>query len=148
MKKRNIVIIVILALITFGLYSIFWYFMTRKEMVSRGADIPTAWLVFVPIVGFWWLYKFCMGVEKVSAGKMSGMTLFILFIIVGLVGMAFAQDTLNKVADYDMTYAPSFPQGGMQMGQPNTNIYPGNVMAQPPQNNFPPQQPPTNLPPA
>lgn len=99
MKKRNIVIVVLLSLITLGIYSIYWEVVTKKEMVSQGADIPTAWLIIIPFVNIYWLYKYCMGVEKVSSGKMSGILLFVLFILFGIIGQAVAQDTLNKVAD-------------------------------------------------
>lgn len=102
--------VLLLSLITLGIYGIYWEVVTKKEMVSQGADIPTAWLIIIPLVNIWWLYKYCMGVEKVSGGKMSGILLFILFLLFSIVGMAVAQDTFNKVADAPAV-APVSPAG-------------------------------------
>jgi hypothetical protein len=113
MKKRNVIMVLLLSLITLGIYGIYWEVVTKKEMVSQGADIPTAWLIIIPLVNIWWLYKYCMGVEKVSGGKMSGILLFILFILFSIVAMAVAQDTFNKVADAP-ALAPVSPAGESQ----------------------------------
>lgn len=45
--------VLLLPLITFGIYQIVWYVKTKNEMNQLGATIPTAWLVIVPIVNIW-----------------------------------------------------------------------------------------------
>ena len=74
-------------------------------MNENGAKIPTAWLIIVPIVNFWWMWKYGEGVEVVTNGKMSGVLAFILMLLLGFIGQAIIQDSFNKVADG----APSSP---------------------------------------
>ncbi|MGD9841238.1 MAG: hypothetical protein AB7U87_06055 [Candidatus Bipolaricaulis sp.] len=70
--------------------------MTKNEMNAAGAQIPSAWLIL--IVNIWWLWKFCEGVDHVTKGKMSAGVAFILFWLVGLIGTAIVQHSLNKEA--------------------------------------------------
>ncbi|NBU33013.1 DUF4234 domain-containing protein [bacterium] len=66
MKKRSPVAVLLLPFVTFGIYSIYWLVKTKGEMKALGADIPTAWLIIVPLVNFWWYWKYCKGVEQVT----------------------------------------------------------------------------------
>ena len=49
MTKRSVLSVVALTLITFGIYAIVWTVKTKREMVKAGAEIPTSWLLLVPI---------------------------------------------------------------------------------------------------
>ena len=99
MKNRSPLAVVLLTIVTFGIYGIYWEVSTKVEMVEKGADIPTAWLIIIPIANLYWAYKYCMGVEKVSNGKMSGVMALVLMLVLGVVGMAIIQDTFNKLGD-------------------------------------------------
>lgn len=99
MKNRSPLAVVLLTLVTFGIYGIYWQVSTKIEMVEKGADIPTAWLIIIPVANLYWAYKYCMGVEKVSNGKMSGVMALVLMLVLGVVGMAIIQDTFNKLGD-------------------------------------------------
>ncbi len=99
MKKRNPAAVLLLPLVTFGIYSIYWMVQTKKEMVARGAEIPTAWLIIVPIANYWFLYKYSMGVEKVTGGKLNGLLVFIGHAVIGFVMSAIVQDSFNNVSD-------------------------------------------------
>jgi len=55
--KRNIWLVIFLLLITFGLYSIYWLVVTKTEMNIQGAKIPTSWLLIIPLVMFYYLYR-------------------------------------------------------------------------------------------
>ena len=100
MTKRSIVGVVVLSLITFGIYNIYWEVKTKIEMTSMGADIPTAWLIIIPIANIYWLWKWSAGVEHVSRGKMSGAVAFLLMFLVGwVIGPAIIQVTFNDIAD-------------------------------------------------
>ena len=96
MKKRNPIAVLLLPFITFGIYAIVWMVKTKDEMVAKGAEIPTAWLIIIPIVNIWWEWKYCAGVEKVTGGKMSGVLAFILLFLLGSIGAAIIQDSFNK----------------------------------------------------
>jgi heme/copper-type cytochrome/quinol oxidase subunit 4 len=60
-KKRNILAVYLFAIITLGIYLIYWLVQTKKEMNSLGASIPTAWLLIIPIANLYWMWKYCEG---------------------------------------------------------------------------------------
>jgi hypothetical protein len=97
MKKRNPAAVFFLPLITFGIYGIVWSVKTKNEMKRLGADIPTAWLIIIPLVNYYWYWKYAQGVEKVTNGQMSAALAFVLLILLGLIGMAIVQSEFNKV---------------------------------------------------
>lgn len=98
MKKRNPIAVFFLPLITLGIYGIVWYVKTKEEMVSLGAEIPTAWLLIVPLANIWWIWKYSLGVEKVTNEKMSAALALVLLLLLGIIGMAVIQNTFNKIA--------------------------------------------------
>ncbi len=93
---RHPVKVMLLPLVTFGIYSLVWYITLRREMNLMGAGIPSPWLLIVPIVNLFWVWKFCEGVEIVSGKKLSGPAAFLLLFFLGVIGMAVIQDKLNK----------------------------------------------------
>ena len=97
MTKRSVVAVILLTIVTFGIYSLVWMVKTKGEMVKAGADIPTAWLLIVPIASIYWMWKFAGGVEHVTRGKQSQVMAFILMFVLGVIGMAIIQSELNKV---------------------------------------------------
>jgi|HubBroStandDraft_5_1064220.scaffolds.fasta_scaffold709349_1 hypothetical protein len=96
MTKRSVAAVIILSIITFGIYSIVWFVKTKDEMVRQGADVPTAWLMIVPIASIYWMWKWAGGVERVTGSKFSQAVAFILVFLLGLIGMAIIQDAFNK----------------------------------------------------
>jgi hypothetical protein len=100
MTRRSVVLVLLFSLITFGIYGIYWYVATKDEMVSKGADIPTGWLIIIPIASIYWVWRWSAGVEHVSRGKMSGGVTFLLMFLLGWpIGMAILQATFNGIAD-------------------------------------------------
>lgn len=99
MKKRSPIAVVLLSIVTLGIYSIYLLVKTKYEMNRMGAEIPTALLMIVPIVSIWWLWKYSQGVEKVTNEQMSGVLAFILVWLLGFIGQAIVQDSFNKVAE-------------------------------------------------
>jgi len=102
MNKRSVVAVILLSIITFGIYALVWFVKTKGEMVKTGADIPTAWLLIVPIANLYWQWKWAGGVEHVTRGKMSQAVAFILVFLLGLIGMAIIQSSFNKAIDEGM----------------------------------------------
>jgi len=105
MKQRSPIAVLLLPLITFGIYSIVWLVKTKGEMNSRGAEIPTAWLIIIPFVNVWWMWKYSEGVERVTAANISGVVSFILLFLLGSIGQAIIQNSFNKVGFIDPTPA-------------------------------------------
>lgn len=98
MTKRSPIGVFILSLITLGIYMLWWSVVTKIEMNAKGAQIPTAWLIIVPIVNWYWLWKFSEGVETVTNKGMSAAVAFLLLFFLGPIGGAIIQSELNKVA--------------------------------------------------
>jgi len=99
MNKRSVVAVILLTCITFGIYSIVWFVKTKGEMVKHGADIPTAWLMIVPIANIYWQWKWAGGVEHFTRGKTQQVIAFILIFLLGIIGMAIIQASFNKAID-------------------------------------------------
>ena len=98
MQKRSPLTVLVLSLITCGLYMLYWSVVTKREMNTQGAQIPTAWLLIIPIVNLYWSWKFSEGVETVTKSGMSGPVAFLLLYLLGPIGAAIIQNELNKVA--------------------------------------------------
>jgi hypothetical protein len=98
MTQRSPATVFILSFITLGIYGIVWYVKTKGEMNAKGADIPTAWLMIVPIVSLFWLWKWSQGVEKVTGGSSSAGVAFALMFFLGPIGAAVIQSKFNQVS--------------------------------------------------
>ncbi len=98
MQHRDPIMVILLSIITLGIYSLFWYVTTKNEMNAKGAQIPTAWLIIIPFVNIWWYWKFCEGVELVTNKAMGVAVAFLLLWLLGAIGEAIIQSELNKVA--------------------------------------------------
>lgn len=98
MKNRNVFAVFALPFITFGIYGIYWVVKTKGEMNKLGADIPTAWLVIIPIVNIWWLWKYCEGVDIITNNRLSTPIAFLLVMLLGTIGYAVIQNDFNNLA--------------------------------------------------
>ncbi|HEX2689391.1 MAG TPA: DUF4234 domain-containing protein [Kofleriaceae bacterium] len=99
MTKRSVVAVILLTLITFGIYHLYWFVKTKDEMVEQGANIPTGWLLIVPIASIYWMWKWSEGVELVTRGKMSAGVSFLLIFLLPLIGTAILQSTFNNTPE-------------------------------------------------
>jgi hypothetical protein len=98
MTKRSPIVVFILCLVTCGIYGIVWYVKTKGELVSKGANIPTAILLIIPFVNFYWLWKYSQGVEQVTSGGFGAAVAFLLLLFTGPIGMAVLQNKFNELA--------------------------------------------------
>ena len=96
MKNRSPIVVVLLSLITFGIYALVWHVQTKNEMNrAYDAGIPTAWLLLVPFVGpLYWTWKWCAGAERATG--MSGAVVFLLMILVPIVGIPVMVSKFNE----------------------------------------------------
>ncbi len=99
LQYRSPIMLIVFAILTFGLYGLYWQVVTKGDLNASGADIPTAWLIIIPIANILWMWKFCEGVELVTEGKMTGVVAFLLVFFLGIIGGAIIQDALNKLAE-------------------------------------------------
>jgi hypothetical protein len=98
MQKRSPIAVVLLTIVTFGIYALVWHVKTKREMNARGADIPPSWLLLVPLVNFYWLWKWAEGVEVVTRRAMSSAAAFVLIVLTGFIGQGIVQAKLNQAA--------------------------------------------------
>ena len=99
MKNRSVLAVVLLPFVTLGIYSIYWSVTTKGELNQNGAEIPTAWLLIVPLVNIYWMWKYYEGAEKVTGGKVNGVLMFVLHLFVtSIISTALCQDAYNKLS--------------------------------------------------
>lgn len=77
MTKRSAITVFLLSSVTCGIYWIIWLASTKDEMNARGAKIPSAIHLFIPILGLIWIWKWCQAAEQVTGGKVSAGTAMI-----------------------------------------------------------------------
>ncbi|MDB5171121.1 MAG: hypothetical protein JWO35_815 [Candidatus Saccharibacteria bacterium] len=98
MRQRSIVKMILLSLVTFGIYSLYWSISTKNEMNRLGANVPTAWLLIIPFVSIYWLWKYSEAVDQVTSNKVSAPLAFVVEAFLGFVGDLVIQSEFNKLA--------------------------------------------------
>lgn len=98
-KRRHPAAVIILTLITFGIYSIYWFVKTKDEINSFGSQIPTGWLLIIPIANFYFLYKYFEGFSNAVKKDNNGLLWFLVYIIFSPVAVIIVQMELNKFAE-------------------------------------------------
>ncbi len=98
MKHRSVPGVLFLSIITLGIYSIIWNVKTEQELNKNGGEVPTAWLMIIPLINFYWLWKYFEAAEKATSGRSSAIVNFIISIS-GLyfVVMMYLQHEYNRV---------------------------------------------------
>ncbi len=97
MMKQGAIKIILLTFVTCGIYGIYWLYKIGEELRERGADIPGFWQAFVPILGLLWLYKWAQGIEQVSGGRTSAVTLLIVYLFFFPAAVFMVQGALQDV---------------------------------------------------
>jgi hypothetical protein len=98
MRNRSVLAVVLLPFVTLGIYTLYWFVSTKGELNNKGASIPTAWLLIIPLVNIWWMWKYFEGAEQVTNNKVNGVLMFVLALLVtSLISSAICQDTYNKL---------------------------------------------------
>lgn len=131
-KQRNILTVYLLWIITFGIYGIVWFVKTKNEMNEAGAQIPTAWLMIIPIVNIFWLYKYCEGYATVAKKDNNPGVWFLVAFIPGIniVAPGLFQSTFNSLSGAAAGSSVGMPQqqsGQDQMQQPQQPQQPGQI---------------------
>jgi len=96
--KRDVLVVYLLGIVTFGIYFIVWMVKTKTEMNSLGAQIPTAWLIIVPIANIYWLYKYSEAFSLYVKKDNNAVMWFLLFWFISIITPAIVQSELNKLA--------------------------------------------------
>ena len=101
-KRRNMVVQVFLMIITLGIYGIYWFYVTSKEMIEhKGLDgSPGLWTVLslIPLVNLYAEYKQGEAVEALTDGSVNRWIIFILWLVFSPAVWFIVQTELNKRA--------------------------------------------------
>ena len=97
-KRRNIFLVYIFSFFTFGIYLLYWLISTKNEMNRLGADIPTGFLLIIPIANLFWVYKYCEGFATKVKKDNNTLLWFILYILLSIIIPAIVQSELNKMS--------------------------------------------------
>src|SRR5258708_28336021 len=102
-RNRSMLIQVVLFCVTFGIYSIYWFYSVACELQEATGDseaIPALWtvLLFVPIANIYSLYKFSELYEKSSPDSFNRGLLFVLWLVFSPAVWLIAQTPLNHSA--------------------------------------------------
>lgn len=98
MQPRSPVTVILLTLVTLGIYALVWHVKTKNEMNRvYVAEIPTAWLLLVPFVGgIYWMWKWSEGAEKATG--VSSISVFLLMMCIPIVGIPVMVGKFNAAA--------------------------------------------------
>lgn len=116
MRQRSIPKMILLSIVTLGIYSVYWSVSTKNEMNRLGAQVPTAWLLVIPLVNIYWMWKYSQAVEQITGTKISAPLAFVVEYFLGFIGDLIIQTEFNKlatapVADSSQPYGPPVDSG-------------------------------------
>ena len=135
-KQRNRFLVYLFSIISFAIYGIYWLVSTKNEFNSLGAKVPTAWLLIIPIVNFYWFFKYYQAFA-VNVKKDNNTALWVILgFLVGFIMPFIIQTELNKIANQDNqeTENNQNPQNPSNEQQPQQAQEQDMQKFQPPQN--------------
>ncbi|MBU0586035.1 DUF4234 domain-containing protein [Candidatus Micrarchaeota archaeon] len=101
-KVRNPLMVVVFGFITLGIYWLYWFYETRKELYGlikkQGNVVVDTILLFVPLVNLWVLYKYSLDIEELSKGKQNKWVILLLWIVLFPIAQYMIQEEINKHA--------------------------------------------------
>ena len=101
-KRRNLAMQVLLMIVTLGLYSIYWFYVTSKEMIEYktldGSAALWTLLSIIPLLNLYAEYKQGEAVEALTEGSINRWIIFILWLIFSPAVWFITQTELNKLA--------------------------------------------------
>ena len=110
-QYRNMWKQVLLFVITLGIYGIYWFYVTSKEMVAykKLDGSPGLWtaLLLVPVVSLYSYWKHSKAVEAVTDAKYQAILIFILWIFFAPAVWFLTQTELNKLAKQSAETTPA-----------------------------------------
>ena len=102
-KRRNMMVQVMLFIVTFGLYSIYWFYVTSKEMVAyknlNGRPVLWTILLFIPFGSLFSYWKHGKAVVGISDGKYPFILIYVLSLFFSPAVWLLTQLELNKLAE-------------------------------------------------
>lgn len=96
--RRGVLFVILASIVTLGIYVIYWSVITRRDIVSRGGDIPTAWLIIIPFANIYFFYKYSKAAAQLFKKPGDWGVYFVFFVLFSFVAVALVQGEFNKIA--------------------------------------------------
>jgi hypothetical protein len=90
MKKRNPAAVLLLPLVTLGIYAIYWLVVTRRELLQRSGQpkaIPSVWLLFLPLLLLIALVAGSFAAQYAGSARIAVTIVLVLTGITGVIGI-------------------------------------------------------------
>ena len=101
-KRRNMVVQVLLMIVTLGIYGIYWFYVTSKEMIAyrnlNGSAGLWTVLMILPFIDLYASYKQGEAVEALTEGSINKWIIFILWLVFSPAAWFITQTELNNRA--------------------------------------------------
>lgn len=102
-RRRSLPKQVVMAVLTLGIYAIYWFYATSKEMVEHGKlnGRPGVWTILqvVPIVNLYSFWKHSKALETVTDRKYRAFSILVLWIVFPPAVWWITQRELNTLAE-------------------------------------------------
>lgn len=74
--------LLILSVVTFGIYIFYWAVLLKRMLVEQGeTDLPTSWLLIIPLANLYLMWLVFQVVETRSKGKLNALLMMILSLV-------------------------------------------------------------------
>jgi hypothetical protein len=101
-KRRSLLFQFIVYFLTFGLYSLYWYYVTLDEMTrlegNRTETLLWTILMIIPILNFFAMWKHSSAADEAFNKSYPAILLWVLWIFVSPVVWVLVQIELNRIA--------------------------------------------------
>jgi hypothetical protein len=95
--RRTVTEMIVLMVITLGIYALYWLYVTKEELNSNRAQLPTFFLFFIPLANFYFMYKFAEAFcAIVLRNKSQSVAYFLLLVFLLPVGELILQSQINR----------------------------------------------------
>ena len=101
-KRRNPMTQIVLFIVTFGIYGIYWFYVTSREMVEykKLGGSPGLWtvLLFVPFGALYSYWKHAQALEALTDERYPRLLVWVIWLFLSPAVWAITQIELNKLA--------------------------------------------------
>ncbi len=101
-QERNPIVVILLSIVTCGIFALYWHFATAKEMNELGKLDTSAGLIvglfFCGPAALFSIWKHANGISDLSNGEQSAGLLFVIALVFAPAYQFMAQTELNKHA--------------------------------------------------
>lgn len=98
---RSLIHMFIMTFITCGFYLLYWNVTTKNDLNRLGAEIPTAWLMIIPLANFYFWYKYAQAFAyyiKQSDQAETTIVYFVIIIFLPVISKFILQNDFNAYA--------------------------------------------------